>query len=142
MPRDYQQECYIVICGEERAVTVDFRVTSWGSSDTYWEPGDAPEIEIDAVHDSESGRDLLDFVSTTRDLWAHAQHSEGYFNVGHGPARLNPYRDVPDGAPNPQPRIYPAWSQVTVNAQLIIDALHEDIIVNHLPEPEYDYDDY
>lgn len=138
MSRDYTQECCITICGFERTVEVDFRVTSLGSSDSYWSQGDPPEIEIDAVRDAESGRDITDFCEKTRDLWAaNPTHSEGWFNVGHGPARMNPYYNNAYAVKH-EPRVYPAWAQITVNAQTLFDTLYEDIIVNHMPEPDMD----
>jgi hypothetical protein len=83
----------VEICGVEHEVVVEFDITSYGSADSYFEPGDPPEVEITAVYykdeeDSGNPRDISVVLSELRDLelrqhWGQTAYGYG-FKVYHG----------------------------------------------------------
>lgn len=65
----HTREMTAIIGGIERTLSVSFTVHSFGSPDSWDEPGDPAELEIEAIHDAETDRDLTDFCHSVRDLW-------------------------------------------------------------------------
>jgi hypothetical protein len=59
---------YLDIMGIEFELEVEFTVYSWGWPDSYWEPGDPAELEIDSVVSKVTGIDWRDYLETARDL--------------------------------------------------------------------------
>lgn len=91
----------VEICGTEFDVVVEFDITSYGSADSWEEPGDPPEIEVTAVYylddkgDPED-RDISGLLSELKDQelrlhWGQLAYGFG-FKIYHGGTFGDPLR--------------------------------------------------
>jgi hypothetical protein len=121
----------VEICAVEHEVVVEFDIKSCGTPDSYFEPGDPPEVEITAVYykdeeDDDSPRDISVVLSELRDLelrqhWGQTAYGYG-FKVQHGHRGGDPLR------PETQWRSPP---NVTFNeGRSVLDSLEAEIYEN------------
>lgn len=65
MPDTRTLNTVLEICGLECRVEVEYKITSYGTPDSWEEPGDPPECEILSVVDTDTGRDWYPYASRT-----------------------------------------------------------------------------
>ncbi len=78
--RSTQTTEHVMICGIERKVNVTFDIVSFGHSGGWDEPPEGASIEIEAIHDAETDRDLTEFCMNTRNLWGQRNYHSGYWH--------------------------------------------------------------
>jgi hypothetical protein len=128
----------IDICGLDCRLEVVYNITSYGTSDSWEEPGDPPECEIVSVTDPDTGRDLYDYCARTipaDKLKVQAEYG-GYSNdrmLAAVVGVVNPYYDptgeyanrFPD-APKPKP-CYHYLTKLRVTGETVLDMLYDEI---------------
>lgn len=138
----------ILLCGIPVEVEVSFTVHSFGTPDGWREPGDPPEVEIEAIHSTLTDRDLTALCHNTRtDFSVQASSTRR-------PCHHEGRRDMLDallGVPSPTDRLHPCpglrapkhfATKLEVVGETIADSLMDEICSNlHEYEDDGYYDD-
>lgn len=146
----------LTIDGEYREFEVHFCIESFGSSDTYWEPGDSPEVTIEEVF--ECGTYIGPYEVRVTD-WAETK----FYRWNVTSARVPTYspqsalrtalfgnmvkRSYAPGADGPGNYYFsPTVETFRVDPQTVMQALEAEILENILDyqdeEPDYDCGPY
>lgn len=62
-------ELELDIMGVDFTFDVEYVISSYGTPDSYYEPGDAPELYIDQVINKRTGEDMTDWLDKNHDWW-------------------------------------------------------------------------
>ena len=117
-------------------VCVTVNIHAWGSSDSYSEPGDAPEFDIEAVFTKKGDRDLYAYCDKQLDLSLGNGYKEGW-SIEHG--YYTYVRSPIHGGYIPKI----VGPRVTLNeGRTILDKLYADIAFNFYTMFEPDESDY
>ena len=139
MPRSYNthyRTIGLTINGEDREFEVHFCIESFGSSDTYWEPGDPPEISIEEIF--ECGVYIGPYEVNVTD-WAYRAHYSWNVSI----QRVENWRRPVDrwrralfgekvfiAGPVDTYRLRDSVAVVRVDPQTVAEALEQEILEN------------
>jgi hypothetical protein len=114
----------IEVCGMVCQVEVTFEVTSFGTPDTYDEPGDGPEFYVESVIDTDTGHDWTNYCRNTRPVVRIVPYAKVY--------EPDPMMCAVIGLPieyfaKPEKRFYHYRTELKVSGDTVLDIIEAEI---------------